>query len=229
MEVAVNGTRLFCLKAGAGAPLVLLHGNGESHAVYDRLQPVLAEHFTVYAVDTRGHGQSAPTAEYRYADMAEDLLAFLEETGLSRPFVFGFSDGGIAALLAAISRPDAIARLAIGGVNLNPRGLVRPFLKELRRRVRAAHDPLAELMLREPNIAPKQLAAVKLPVLVTAGENDLVRRRHTAKLAAALPCAKLCIFPHETHESYVVHSDKLAPVLTQFFTAPRAEIRFDAP
>ena len=43
-------------QSGSGRPLILLHGNGESSAIFDAAIPLLAERFTVYAIDSRGHG-----------------------------------------------------------------------------------------------------------------------------------------------------------------------------
>ena len=77
MNIFVNGIKLHYEKTGSGAPLILLHGNGESHEIFDEAIPLLAPHFTVYAVDTRGHGNSAPVPEYHYADMAQDVIALV--------------------------------------------------------------------------------------------------------------------------------------------------------
>lgn len=218
MEISVNGTTLYCKKTGAGAPLILLHGNGESHEIFREAIPLLAEHFTVYALDTRGHGKSAPAAVFHYTDMAEDVAAFIEALALEKPAVYGFSDGGITALLLAIRRPELLSRIAVSGANLRPAGLTRGFLAYARREYRRTGDPLIKLMLTEPHIPLRDLKKVRVPALVTAGERDLVRARHTRKIARALPRGTLKIFAGETHESYVVHSAKLIPALISFLS-----------
>lgn len=53
MDIFVNGIKLHYEKTGSGAPLILLHGNGESHEIFDEAIPLLAPHFTVYAVTAR--------------------------------------------------------------------------------------------------------------------------------------------------------------------------------
>ena len=45
-------------EAGAGENLILLHGNGEDRTYFEHQIPAFSEHFHIYAVDTRGHGQS---------------------------------------------------------------------------------------------------------------------------------------------------------------------------
>ena len=133
MEINVNGTTIWYEKTGAGEPLILLHGNGESHGIFSEAIPLLAERFTVYATDTRGHGKSAPAGVFHYTDMAEDMAAFIGALALEKPAVYGFSDGGITALLLALRHPDLPSRIAVSGANLRPGGLTRAFLKDSRR------------------------------------------------------------------------------------------------
>ena len=218
MEINVNGTTIWYEKTGAGDPLILLHGNGESHGIFSEAIPLLAERFTVYAPDTRGHGKSAPAGVFHYTDMAEDTAAFIGALALEKPAVYGFSDGGITALLLALRYPDLPSRIAVGGANLRPGGLTRAFLKDSRRGYRKTQDPLTKLMLTEPHISLRDLKKIRVPVLVTAGEHDLVRERHTLRIARALPCGTLKIFAGETHESYIVNSTKFVPALISFLS-----------
>ena len=64
----------------------------------------------------------------------------------------------------------------------------------------------------------RDLKKIRVPVLVTAGEHDLVRERHTLRIARALPCGTLKIFAGETHESYIVNSTKFVPALISFLS-----------
>ncbi len=102
MYIQLNGQILFYEQYGEGKPLILLHGNGEDHNIFNELCDKLKDDYTIYAIDTRGHGLSATPTEYHYSDMADDLLAFIDSLAISSPCVVGFSDGGITALLAAI-------------------------------------------------------------------------------------------------------------------------------
>ena len=214
MWVETNGLRLYCAVSGAGAPLLLLHGNGETHAIFDEAAAILAAHYTVYAVDTRGHGQSQP-GPLHYADMAEDVAGLIAALGLERPYLCGFSDGGITALLLAASRPGLLRRLAVCGANSCPGGLKRRWRLRFWLEWKKTRSPLLRLMLDEPHITAETLGRINAPTAVLAGSRDLIRRADTRRIAAAIPNSTLRILPGETHGSYVVHSAKLAALLLQ--------------
>ena len=55
MFIGVNGIQLFYTKTGQGRPLIMVHGNSEDHTIFDEAIGVLKEHFTCYAIDSRGH------------------------------------------------------------------------------------------------------------------------------------------------------------------------------
>jgi pimeloyl-ACP methyl ester carboxylesterase len=74
-------------------------------------------------------------------------------------------------------------------------------------------DPLIELMKNEPDIAPAQLAQIRIPTLVTAGSKDLISESETRKIAESIPNARLMILKGERHGSYIVHSTKIADIL----------------
>ena len=214
--VDVGGVKLFCKKTGQGDPILLLHGNGEDHRIFDVLAPQLAEHFTVYAVDSRGHGRSTPVKYYDYTQMAQDIVRMTEVLGIEHPMLYGFSDGGIIGLLIAIHHPGLLKKLVISGANCNPGGLTKFCRAAIRGAFLVSHDPRQELMLTQPNISAEQLRSITVPTMVLAGERDAVRTAHTEALAKTIPGAKLQILPGQNHSSYVVHSDLLYPAMQNF-------------
>ena len=84
MNIKVNGITLEYSKEGTGEPLILLHGNGEDHHIFDKLAEKLKEKFTVYAIDSRNHGKSSMTDDYSYETMAEDIFSFINALELGR-------------------------------------------------------------------------------------------------------------------------------------------------
>jgi pimeloyl-ACP methyl ester carboxylesterase len=116
--IEAGGLRIHYLEAGAGEPLVLLHGGlATTEMSWAEAMPGLGEKFHVYAPDTRGHGRTDnPNRTLSYAAMAGDLLAFIEALGLERPLIFGFSDGGQVALEFALRHPGKARALVLGGV-----------------------------------------------------------------------------------------------------------------
>ena len=156
MVIGVNGIQLYYTKTGQGRPLIMVHGNGEDHTIFDEAVSVLKEHFTCYCIDSRGHGQSSPCKELHYKDMAGDMIAFMSELDLNDAAFYGFSDGGIVALLAAMDC-SRITNLVVSGANITTKGTTWPFRLFLKVSSFVKYDPLIELMKNEPDIAPEEL------------------------------------------------------------------------
>lgn len=193
---------LHYIKRGSGPPLLLLHGNGESGDYFIHQMGQFARKFTVYAVDTRGHGQSPRgTAHFTISQFADDLLGFLDEHGIGKAHILGFSDGGNIALTFALRHPERVGRLVLNGANLDPAG-VKPLvqipivlgyrLASLSKATKArANAELLGLMVNEPHIDPKELAALTMPVLVVVGSRDMIRAAHSRLIADSLPDGRL--------------------------------------
>ena len=215
MDVFVNDIRLHYEQYGEGRPLVLLHGNGEDHSIFDEAMEVLGERFTCFALDSRGHGDSDMVDELHYEDMAADLLAFLEELDLRDVILCGYSDGGIAALLAA-RWTDRISELIVCGANTRPRALKRRAYMEIRWEHRQDPNIYNTILLTEPHIPAEYLRAIETHTLVVAGSRDIIRERNTRFIAETIPGAELLILPGEDHGSYIDHSDKIAYIILDF-------------
>lgn len=199
---------LFTLEAGAGEPLVLLHGNGESGAYFQHQIPAFSARYHVFAPDTRGHGQSPRgTAPFTLAQFADDLCAFLDEHGIDKAHLLGFSDGGNIALLFALKYPSRVRSLILNGANLSPQGVRRRYQLPIEvgyvltrlfaRRSEEAqkHHALLALMVQEPHIDPASLAALTMPTLVIAGKKDMISEKHTRLIAAGISGAQLALLP----------------------------------
>ena len=193
-------------ESGAGEPLILLHGNGESHRYFKNQIGFFVPRFRVIAVDTRGHGGS-PRGEgpFTLGRFAEDLKGFMEEHEIAKADILGFSDGGNIALLFALKYPHMVNKLILNGANLDPKGVKASFqipiciiygllsiAAPFSGRAKAKKE-LYSLMVNEPDIKATELAALKMPVLVVAGKNDMIKESHTREIASAIRGAELCI------------------------------------
>ncbi len=211
MYIQLEGQILYYERTGEGQkPLILLHGNGEDHTIFDELINALGDGYTIYAIDTRGHGLSATPPEYHYEDMAEDLLNFVKALSISKPVVFGFSDGAITALIAASKNPGMFSRVIAAGANSNPKGLTFGARAGIKRQFKKDGSPLAKMMLKEPDLSPGLLSRITCRVLLLAGQRDMVKEKDTKKIAAAIPNCEVKILMGEDHGSYVIHSAKCA-------------------
>jgi 2-succinyl-6-hydroxy-2,4-cyclohexadiene-1-carboxylate synthase len=115
-RIAVNDIELNVERAGAGPPLVLLHGFTGSAASWTPHVDAFAGQYTVYAIDIVGHGRSdAPVdlAHYRMAQAVEDLRALLDRLDLGSITLLGYSMGGRVALHLALAYPTRIQALVL--------------------------------------------------------------------------------------------------------------------
>ena len=213
----VNGVRLHYAAAGEGRPVLLVHGNAEDHNLFDvEIGQLLGAGYRVYAPDSRGHGKNEPLAEYHFDDMAEDMYRFIVAMGMDKPAFYGHSDGGIIGFLLEMKHPGTLGIMAVSGVNLVPEGIVPEFIEEYTKINEKEHDPLITLMLTEPHIDPSSLQKIRIPVLVTAGENDLILQSETDRIASNLPDAELVIVKGADHGSYIAGSEIMGELLIDF-------------
>jgi len=105
--------------AGSGPPLLLLHGNPQTHAMWHAIAPALAERFTVIAPDLRGYGgsfkppPSGDHAPYAKASMARDMAELMTALGHERFQVVSHDRGARVAHRLAIDNPARVQRLCV--------------------------------------------------------------------------------------------------------------------
>ena len=110
---------IHALVGGAGPPLLLLHGHPQTHTIWHRVAPTLAQHFTVVACDLRGYGDSSKPAgepdhaNYSKRTMALDALAVMRALGFDSFDVLAHDRGARVAHRLALDHPAAVRRLAL--------------------------------------------------------------------------------------------------------------------
>lgn len=196
--------QLHYTEKGSGEPLILLHGNGESHEYFVHQMEVFSRHYRVLALDTRGHGASPRgKAPFSIRQFADDLWAFMEEMGIEKAHILGFSDGGNIAMRFALDHPERVEKLILNGANLDPRGVkasvqlpivlgykLASFFARWQPGARKNAEMLG-LMVNEPHVAPEELQRLTMPVLVVVGTKDMIREKHSRLIYKNLPRADL--------------------------------------
>lgn len=196
----------FYKERGQGQPLVLLHGNGENCDYFQHQMEAFAARYHVYALDTRGHGKTPRGgAPFTIRQFADDLLGFMDEHGIKKAHLLGFSDGGNIAMIFALKHPERLERLVLNGANLDASGVKRTVqlpielgyrIAKLRAGKSSSARQRAEmlgLMVNDPNIGPDELQKVHAKTLVIAGTRDMIKDAHTRLIAQSIPDSKLAI------------------------------------
>ncbi|CAD5289353.1 MULTISPECIES: alpha/beta fold hydrolase [unclassified Imperialibacter] len=116
----MSDKKLFFRKLGQGKALIILHGLFGASDNWLTIGKSLSEHFEVYLVDQRNHGQSFHDPEHNFDVMAEDLGNFIKENNIAQPIILGHSMGGKVAMNYALSHPGKLEKLII--VDISPRG-----------------------------------------------------------------------------------------------------------
>lgn len=116
---APQGVDIHARRAGSGPALLMLHGHPQTHAMWHRVAPMLARHFSVVLADLRGYGDSArmaPDAGHHAHSkrvMALDMLGLMRSLGHERFAVLAHDRGARVAHRLALDHPQAVSRLML--------------------------------------------------------------------------------------------------------------------
>jgi|SRR5579862_1967540 len=118
-QVDVDGTSVNFVVGGSGTPVLMLHGYPQTHAMWHKVAPRLAQTHTVVCADLRGYGDSAKPdggrdhVNYSKRAMAKDQVGVMRSLGLDRFAVVGHDRGGRVAHRMALDHPDRVTRLML--------------------------------------------------------------------------------------------------------------------
>jgi haloacetate dehalogenase len=118
-RIATSGATINIATHGDGAPLLLLHGYPETHRMWRKVAPALAEGFSVVCADLRGYGDSskpegtADHGNYSKRAMARDMIEVMAALGHREFMIAGHDRGGRVAYRLALDHPAAVTRLAL--------------------------------------------------------------------------------------------------------------------
>ncbi|MDM0110615.1 alpha/beta hydrolase [Variovorax sp. J22R133] len=112
-----EGIHIAAVVGGNGPPLLLLHGHPQTHAIWHKVAPALAQRFTVVAADLRGYGDSskppgdADHANYAKRTLANDFISLMRHLGFTQFDVLAHDRGARVAHRLAVDHPQAVRRL----------------------------------------------------------------------------------------------------------------------
>lgn len=118
-KINADGVEINLVRGGSGPPLLMLHGYPQSHVMWHRVAPILAQHFTVVAPDLRGYGDSAKPDSgadhfaYSKRASAADQVAVMAALGFDKFALVGHDRGARVAHRLALDHPEQVQRLAL--------------------------------------------------------------------------------------------------------------------
>lgn len=201
-----------------GEAVVLLHGGLSQTSHWDSyVLPAIEDTFHVFGYDRTGHGfTSDRVGSFHFDFQTDEAIAYLEDVVKEPAHLVGASDGAIIALMVAIKRPDLVKSIVSIAGNYHHSG-IHPLpdfdgnIAQEDRDEYAVTSPDAPHTLDEkikkmnaiwnvePNIPAEEIALIQCPVLVMAGDDDVVRHEHTIDLFEKLPLGQLAIVPGTSH------------------------------
>ncbi len=221
--VPVNGVKIWYALFGHGSPVILLHGGLANSDYWGNQVPVLARHYRVMVMDSRGHGRSTRNEQpYGYDLMASDVIGVMDFLKIRKAAIVGWSDGAILGLDIAIHHPERITKLFAFAANSDPSGVadisnssvfnayIARAEKEYERlsptpaQFRAFLEQITNMWATQPNFTSEQLQSIRVPTWIVDGDHDeAIKRENTEYMAKMIPNAGLLLQPEVSHFSFL--------------------------
>jgi pimeloyl-ACP methyl ester carboxylesterase len=248
----VNGLKMYYEVHGKGFPLVLIHGGGSTiGTTFGRILPVLSKTHTVIAVEMQAHGHTADIDRpLSFEQDADDVAALLKQLNIPKADIFGFSNGASTTLEIAIRHPELVNKIIVASTMYKKEGsypwfwdmMARTTFEEMPQALKDAYlqinpdkDALYTMYKRDvarmqsfKDIKEEHIKAIKVPALIIAGNNDVVRPEHAVEMYRQLQHAQLMILPGG-HGDYIGeittvkpghHDYPALPIIEAFLNEP---------
>jgi len=224
----VNGIKMYYeIHGEGGIPLVLIHGGGSDiYVTFGRVLPLLALTRQVIGVELQGHGHTSHrTTPSSFEQDADDVAALLIHLNITKADIFGFSNGGSAALQIAIRHAGLVNKLVVASAFFKRDGMYPWFWDFMMKtpKLESMPQPLKDAYLAiNPNPADLQtmhnndakrmqnftdwpenlLKNIQAPTLLLFGDADIMTPEHAVEMYRLIPQARLTILP-SGHADYI--------------------------
>jgi len=252
---SVNGLKMYYEIVGTGHPVIILHGGFGNTELFMPNLTELAKNNKVILVDLQGHGRTADIDRPIVPDsLANDIAALIKELKLGKTSVIGYSLGGLTTIRLAIQHPELLDKVVAISAPFKRKGWFPDLLTQQDQMGPATAEMLKQSPLYQSyqKLAPKpedwtkfvtkmaafiqrdydwskEVAAIKLPVLLVAADADGVMPEHMIEFykllgggqkdagwdGSARPASQLAIIPGQTHYDLFM-APALPAVITPF-------------
>jgi pimeloyl-ACP methyl ester carboxylesterase len=194
-------------------------------------------------MDLQGHGRTADIDRPMTCEQhADDIAALLKHLHIQHADFFGDSFGGTIAIMMAVRHPTLVRRVVSyggslaaypkgGGAAITADSDQVKWQRESFKKV--APDParwatlfakVAQCGADWRGFSPDGLRAIKAPVLIAAGDHDLIPVEWCLELSRKMPTAQLAIIPDASHFVLMSEPEKLLPTVAAFLDAPLSKL-----
>ena len=234
----INGTRIYFETYGSGESLMLIHGNLGDISKMSHQIDFFSKHYRVIVPDCRGRGKSdMNTDSLTYELITSDLVILMDSLDVEKCHIIGWSDGGIVGLMMGIKYPSKVNKIVAMAANLWPdTTALIPWMKswivnskqESYEMIKVndlskdwkTYYQLMDMMDTQPNILLSELQSIQSPVMIIAGDKDLIRDEHTVLMYQNIPNAHLWIIPGGTHFAPIRQADLFNTTVDRFLSKP---------
>ncbi|MGE5409972.1 MAG: alpha/beta fold hydrolase [Clostridiales bacterium] len=215
----VNGLQMYYEIYGTGKPIVLIHGGGSTiDTSFGRVIPFLSKNRQVIGVELQAHGRTNDrNCDLSFEQDADDVAKLLENIGVKRASLMGFSNGGTTALQIAIRHTQLVEKIIAASALCKRNGVPLEFwdfmrsasINDMPEMLRAAylqvaskpeglqvmHDKDAKRMVNFKDIPDSKLQSIEAPTLIIIGDYDVINPEHAVEMHRLIKNSRLAIIP----------------------------------
>ena len=237
----VNGVKIWYAEFGQnsethGDPVLFVHGGlANSNYFGNQVRALVAAHYKVIVMDSRGHGRSTRNAQpYGYDLMTEDVIGLLDYLKIPKVALVGWSDGAIIGLDIAMRHPERLTKLFAFAANYDPSGVSNEpsaVVDQYIARAGKEYETLSATPTQyksfvaqithmwdsQPHWTRDDLAKIKTPTwIVDADHDEMVKHDQPRTLADWIPNSGLLIEPDVSHFAFIQNPDQFDADILRF-------------
>jgi pimeloyl-ACP methyl ester carboxylesterase len=230
----VNGINMYYEIHGEGKPLVMIHGGGSTiKTSFGKLLPLLAQHYTIIAVELQAHGHTSDrdTPE-SFTQDADDVAALLYQLSISKAHILGFSNGGSTAMQIAIRHPQIVDKIIVIAGAFKREGFINGFfdgmqyatldnmpqsLKDAFLKINPDENALFNMFSKDKQRMidfkdwnESDIRSIQLPALIINGDKDVTTCEHALEISNLIANSSLIILPG-MHGEYIGEEGTIKP------------------